>query len=172
MIYTILKDNHFSFPRTNIIPTFDKTFEYSWVFNKSVIQKLENNQWNKLFGIWFIPPISKWWEFRFKPTRYNAAMVAFRWNNGLELSPYLHRQGSADRADSNYKGVNLNCIKKCKIGDVIHTKIVFNKDTVEITIDNQVYKFDFESSLVGFRIQPYFGGLKPSKNNLTILKLN
>lgn len=172
MIYTILKDNHYSTPRTNIIPTFKKTFEYSWVFNDSVIQEFDDNQWNKLFGVWFFPPAEKCWEFKNKPNRYNAVMISFRWNNGLELSPYLHRFGSADRSDSNLRGINLNATYSCEIGQIIHTKIEFKKDKVLITINGNVNEYDFDSSWIGFKIQPWFGGQNSSKNNFSILKLN
>ncbi len=172
MIYSIKQGSHFSSPRTNLIPTISKTFEYSWVFNHSAIQKFDDNQWNKLFGVWFLPPISKCWQFKTKPTRYNAVMIAFRWNDGLELSPYLHRCGSADRCDSNLNGVNLNVKYDCKIGEIIHTKIVFSKGKVQITVNGQTNEFDFDSSFLGFKIQPWFGGQQPSKNNLTILKLS
>jgi hypothetical protein len=168
MIYTIKKGIHFSTPRTNMFAPKNHTIEGVWQFNETIKYEADaENDWNKLYGIWFVPPISWLFKNPTKSTRYNCAMVAFRWkNNQLELAPYLHRKGSVE-----YVELLGTEIINCSINTDIYTKIEVLKQSVVFTINDKVFTFDFpKHSDYAFRIQPYFGGQLPAPHNITISK--
>lgn len=168
MTYTIQKGEHCSLPRTNLLPLSTHTIEATWIFDESVkYQADEENDWNKLFGLWFMPPIS--WIFKnpTKMTRYNCAIVAFRWKGGrLELSPYLHRNGSLEYAEKLG-----GAIVPCEIGQPIATRIQVLSNLVlfQINDKNFVYEFPKHNSLA-FTVQPYFGGQAVAPHDILIQK--
>ncbi len=168
MIYTIKKGEHFSSPRTNICTPKNHTIENVWQFDETIKYEADSeNDWNKLFGIWFVPPISWLLKNPTKSTRYNCVMVAFRWkNNQLELSPYLHRKGSIE-----YVELLDTEIINCEINTDIYTKIEVLKESVIFTINGKIFTFTFPShGNIAFNIQPYFGGQSTSPHDIIILK--
>lgn len=169
MTYTIAKSSHFSSPRTNILPLSKSTVEGTWIFNETIKYEPDiENDWNKLFGIRFMPPLL--WAIK-NPTkigRYNCAMVAFRWkDNQLELSPYLHRNGSMEMSEllGNTKVI-------CAIGQPITTKIQLLSNLVIFTIKDQVFTYEFPAhGNIAFAVQPYFGGQAVAPHSILIQKV-
>lgn len=169
MTYTIAKGDHFSSPRTNLLPVKSQTIECLWTFDDSIKYEADSeNDENKLFGLWFLPPLS--WIFKnpTKITRYNCAMVAFRWkDNQLELSPYLHRQGSIEWAEKLG-----NVLVVCEIGQPIFTKIQVLSNLVLFQINDKNFVFEFPThNNLAFAVQPYFGGQATAPHTITIQKV-
>lgn len=169
MTYTIQKDCHFSSPRTNLYPISNDMVESTWIFDESIKYQADaENDQNKLFGLWFLPTIS--WIFKnpTKITRYNCAMVAWRWkDNQLQLSPYLHRNGSVEWAEKLG-----NPIIVCEIGQTIYTRIQVMANFVLFQIGDVKLMYEFpKHSNIAFAIQPYFGGQAVAPHTITIEKI-
>ena len=170
MNYTIQKGEHYSSPRTNILPLSSHTVEATWIFDESVKYEADSeNDQNKLFGLWFLPPLSWIVKNPTKLTRYNCAMVAWRWiDDGLELSPYLHRSGSLE-----YTEKLGNVRVKVPLNEPIQTKIQVTANFVIFKIGDIELMYEFpKHSSIAFAVQPYFGGQAVAPHDISIQKVS
>lgn len=127
--------------------------------NKYILPDQDQGDWNKMVGISFNP---------LKPD-YNAIMIGWRYNRDLDLfqvAPYFNVNGTIVNPDKTGSVRNVATYEKIAFYldyNVVRLELDFGQNWINFKVPPMSKNY-----WTSFRIQPWFGGNRPSPKDMHI----